>query len=56
MGGKSAGVEKEMVEKGEVDDKENRAGRRKPAKQVTLDAGRLLDRRPVLRDIVNDAS
>ena len=37
-------------------DKENRFGRRKPAKQATLDTGRLLGRRPVLRDIVNDAS
>ena len=37
-------------------DKENRFGKRKPAKQATLDTARLLGRRPVLRDIVNDAS
>lgn len=37
-------------------DKENRFGRRKPAKQATLDVERLLKRRPVLRDIVNDAA
>ena len=37
-------------------DKENRFGRRKPAKQATLDVERLLSRRSVLRDIVNDAS
>ena len=37
-------------------DKENRFGKRKPAKQATLDTDRLLGRRPVLRDIVNDAS
>lgn len=36
--------------------KENRFGRRKPAKQATLDVERLLGQRPVLRDIVNDAS
>lgn len=48
---------KRMAEDKEMGlDKENRFGRRKPAKQATLDVQRLLDRRPVLRDIVNDAS
>ena len=37
-------------------DKENRFGKRKPAKQAAVDVSRLLGRRPVLRDIVNDAS
>lgn len=36
--------------------KENRTGRRVPAKQGKLDMKALLGKRPVLRDIVNDAS
>ena len=38
------------------DGKENRLGRRVPAKQGKLDINVLLGRRPILRDIVNDAS
>ena len=57
----NAAEEKEKRERVEDDhrkglDKENRFGKTKPRKQVTLDTGRLLERRPVLRDIVNDAS
>ena len=36
--------------------KENRMGRRVPAKQGKLDVNALMGKRPVLRDIVNDAS
>ncbi len=36
--------------------KENRMGRRVPAKQAKLDVNVLIGKRPVLRDIVNDAS
>ena len=36
--------------------KENDMGKKRPAKQTKLDTGVLLKRRPVLRDIVNDAS
>lgn len=36
--------------------KENRMGRRMPAKQAKLDVNALMGKRPVLRDIINDAS
>lgn len=36
--------------------KENRMGRRMPAKQGKLDVNALMGKRPVLRDIINDAS
>lgn len=37
------------------DGKENKMGRKRPAKQGKLDMNKLLGRRPVLRDIVNDS-
>ena len=47
------------VEKGNVpglrNGKENRTGKRVPAKQGKIDMSALLGKRPVLRDIVNDA-
>lgn len=46
------GVDKQALGYG----KENRMGRRVPAKQAKLDMNALLGRRPVLRDIVNDSS
>ena len=41
---------------GSASGKENGAGRKLPAKQGKLDVKALMGRRPVLRDIVNDAS
>ena len=52
MGKVSPDVKKQMLGEG----KENKMGRRIPAKQGKLDMNALFGKRPVLKDIINDAS
>ena len=56
MAAAAAAAEAEAKGKRVAEDKENRFGNRKPAKQASLNVKALLSRRPVLRDIVNDAA
>lgn len=50
------GKTKMKLERQALGGKENKMGRRVPAKQGKLDVNALMGKRPVLRDIVNDAS
>jgi hypothetical protein len=60
ISGRGSAEVKVEVEKVNVpglrDGKENKMGKRVPAKQGRIDMNALLGKRPVLRDIVNDVS